>query len=371
MARAPALAYNRVVLDIIDRYILKVFATYILASLVALLTLFVAVDALSLLVRDAPSLSTLIKYYVYYTPSILYQMFPVACMVGTLFTLSGMNKANELVALFSFGNSLARTSAPILITVAATSVLSFWIGDQVLPVANSKKNYIYYSEIKRKPGHFSTIKTNKIWYRDKNIILNLKTYNAENKIAQGVTFYYFDDNWDLVQLITAKDALVKEDHWTLNDGTITLFTQDSSFPLNQEFQEKVISLENIVEDIQNSTQYTDTLSTRELRRYVQKNKEAGLDTLRYEVDYHGKFGFSFAAFVMSFIGIPFSVQSNRSVGRMKGVAICLGLAFSYWILFSSGLTLGRHGTLPPIIAAWLPNIAMVSVTVFFLLRLKK
>ncbi len=335
------------------------------------MTLFIAVDALSLLVRESPPIATLIKYYLYYTPSVIYQMLPAACLVGTLFTLSGMNKSNELVALFTFGNSLARVSAPILIIVAVLSVLAFWIGDQVLPLANSKKNYIFYSEIKKKPGHFSTIKTNKIWYRDKNIILNLQTYNAEKKLAQGVTFYYFDNNWDLVQLISARDALVKEDHWTLNDGTITLFTQDSSFPLNQEFKEKVISLENIVEDIQNTTQYSDTLSARELRRYVQKNKEAGLDTLRYEVDYHGKFGFSFAAFVMSFIGIPFSVQNNRSVGRMKGVAICLALAFSYWILFSSGLAMGRHGSLPPVIAAWLPNIAMVSVTIFFLLRLKK
>ena len=39
-----------------------------------------------------------------------------------------------------------------------------------------------------------------------------------------------------------------------------------------------------------------------LRKFINKNKEAGLDTLHYEVEYHSKFGFAFAAFVMSFDG---------------------------------------------------------------------
>jgi lipopolysaccharide export LptBFGC system permease protein LptF len=89
------------------------------------------------------------------------------------------------------------------------------------------------------------------------------------------------------------------------------------------------------------------------------------------VDLHSKFGFALAAFVMSFIGIPFSVFNNRTGGRMLSVGMCLGLAFGYWSLLSVGMTMGRHGYLSPILSAWLPNLFMLGLSTFFLLRLKK
>ena len=69
-------------------------------------------------------------------------MLPVSCLASTLFTLSSMNRTHELTALFSVGSSLARISAPILIIVGAITVFSFWLGDRIVPVANSKKNYV-------------------------------------------------------------------------------------------------------------------------------------------------------------------------------------------------------------------------------------
>ena len=172
-------------------------------------------------------------------------------------------------------------------------------------------------------------------------------------------------------MITAKQAVIKPDSWTLTEGIVTLFTQDSSFPLSQEFKEKVISLNNMVDNVQNTSHISESISTSELKHFITKNKEGGLDTLRYEVDYYGKFGISFAAFVMSFIGIPFSVRSNRSSGAVISVGICIALAFGYWMLFSSGITLGKHGHIPPLLSAWIANIITVGFTVFLLLRLKR
>lgn len=359
-------------MNLIDRYILKLFLLYLAAGILVFVTLFLTVDVLSFAMRNADAgTGALIRYYSYHTPTIIYQLMPVACLMAVLFTLSTLNRTNELTALYSLGMSLRRISMPILISVGLVSVLSFLLGDQVLPRLIQKRNYVEYVEIKKRPGLYSTVKTNKIWFRTENILFNIKTLSPETASAQGITLYYFDPNWDLTQLITSSRVEMKGNLWELKDGLVTLFATESSFPLTKSFKEKQITMNEDLKDIQATTNNSDQMSVQELNRFIERNKEAGLDTLRYEVDYHKKFGFAFAAFVMSLVGIPFSVGGTRQGGTFKNVGICLLLAFLYWVAFSSSLTLGEHAVLPPIIAAWGPNVLVTLMAIFFMRRLKR
>jgi lipopolysaccharide export system permease protein len=149
--------------------------------------------------------------------------------------------------------------------------------------------------------------------------------------------------------------------------------------MSEKFQTKTITLDETPTDmngIHNSQDLGavgvgDVMTVGELRRYIKKNKEAALDTNRYEVAYYSKFAFSFVCFVMAFLGIPFSVAKERSGGFAINVGVCFFLVFVYWTLVSIGLSLGNHGTLSPFLAAWMPNAIMLGVAVHFLLRLKR
>ena len=357
----------------IDRYISQLFWTFFLSGLVVFITLYVAVDAMSMSVRFKPPAAVLASFYLYSIPSVLVQMLPIACLLATVFTLAGMSRNNETTALFTMGMSLARISTPILTWVAVISVLGFWISDRVIPSFSKQKNYIYYVEIEKRPSLFSTVKTDKIWYRSGNTLFNLGVLNAEARRAENVMFYYFDNAWNLVQLISAKSMQQRQEgkQWELQNGTVTLFSEDSSFPLTQTFEAKTIYLQEEIGDLQTMGKSSESLSAAALWRYIRKNKEAGLQTLSYEVDYHAKFSFAFAAFVMSFIGIPFSIGKTRAAGWAKNVGICLFLSFAYWAFFSSGLTLGRHGFIPPVLAAWAPNIIALAANLILLFRLRR
>lgn len=361
-----------IMVNIIDRYVAKMFLLFFMAGLLVFTTIFLAVDFLSFAVRYADSgTDALVRYYIYFSPTIIYQMLPVASLMSTVFTLSSLNKSNELVSLFSSGMSLARISAPILVLVAVASAVSFWMSDRILPRFEQKKNYVYYVELQNKPGLYSTVNTNKIWYRSENTLFNIKTLNSEEARAQGLTLYYFDQAWNLIQLITAKNVRMEQDIWRLSDGTVTLFAKESSFPLTKSFQSKAIAMSEEMADLKSSSKASSVMSLNELRRFIQRNKEAGLDTVRYEVDYHSKFSFAFAAFVMALMGIPFSVSQRRSGSLFLNIGICIGLAFLYWTLYSSSITLGKHGVLPAIVSAWAPNLLALVLSVFLLLRLNK
>ena len=145
-----------------DKYISKVFLGYFIAALIVFVSIFLAVDFMSIFVKSKTPTDVLIEYYIYKSPFFIYQMIPVSCLLATLFTLSTLNKNNELTALFSFGLSLARICSPILIIVTMISVFNFWFGDKIIPKTNQQKNYIHYVKIKKQPGLYTTIKTNKI-----------------------------------------------------------------------------------------------------------------------------------------------------------------------------------------------------------------
>lgn len=356
----------------IDRYTIKLFLGYFLGGLLVFVTIFTAVDAMSTLVsyKDV-AISAVFEYYSFMAPEIVLKMLPIACLLGVILTLSTMNKANELVALFAAGMSLLRICVPMLLGVVLIAFLGFLMGDRVMPTMTKKKNFVFYNEIKKKPNMYSVVKTDRIWYRSKNAIFNIRTLSPDGTKAEGLTLYFFSEDWDLLQMLTAKYVNMTSQNWQLQDGSVTVFAQDSSFPLTSDYKTKSIVMAEDSKDLQSSGQTSDTLSQVELKRFIDKHKAAGLDTLAYEVDYQSKYSFAFAGLVMCLLGIPFSVGRARSGGTMLNVGISIGLVFVYYIFYSSGITLGQHGSLPPFVAAWAPNGIMIALAVYFLHRSRR
>lgn len=356
----------------IDRYISGYFWSYLIGGLLVFVTLFVAVDAMSVMVSypETPG-GTLLRYYGYSVPEIVYRMIPVASLLASIMTLSTLQRGNELTALFSCGMSLFRIAAPMLVWILLNCGLVFVMADQVLPGFAKQKNFIFYHEIRKNPALYSIVKTDRIWYRSRDMIFNIKTLNEKSQRAQGLTLYFFNPDWDLLQMISAEEVDMKGSQWILHQGTVTLFSEDSSFPLSSRFTEKTILMGEDAKDLSSSANTSDILSLKELSEFIQRNKEAGLDTLRYEVDYYSKYGFAFSALVMSLLGIPFAVGKARSGGIMLNVGICLGLVALYWTAYSAALTLGNYGQIPPVAAAWAPNLLSLSLAFFLFRRLKR
>ncbi|OQW46590.1 MAG: LPS export ABC transporter permease LptG [Proteobacteria bacterium SG_bin7] len=359
-------------ISLIDRYIGKAFTVNFLLALVTFTSLFVSIDFMTTMNSYSNvAVPIIVDFYRYSFPSIVYQMIPVAAIIGTVFTISALNRNNELVALYSCGLSLARISLPILVVVAFISCVSYWLSDQVLPSFAQKKNFVYYVQMKNRPGLYSTVKTDRIWYRSKNVLFNIQTLNPEAKRAQGLSMYYFDNAWKLIQLVRADGVEILGREWKLKNGTVTVFAEESSFPFTKSFDEKIIHMDEDTGDLSSSTNSSEQLSVSQLNSFIKKNKEAGLDTTRYEIDLHSKFSFAFASLVMSLLGIPFSLSRVRSGGRVLNFGICIGVVFFYWTLYNSFITMGRYSYVPAMIGAWLPNLITIGVALIFLLRVKR
>lgn len=125
---------------------------------------------------------------------------------------------------------------PMLVWILLWCGVVFLISDRVLPAFAKQKNYIFYHEIRKNPALYSIVKTDRIWYRSKDMIFNIKTLNEKTQKAQGLTLYFLNQNWDLVQMISAKDVDLLGSKWVLHNGSVTVFSEDSSFPLTSSFK---------------------------------------------------------------------------------------------------------------------------------------
>jgi lipopolysaccharide export LptBFGC system permease protein LptF len=93
----------------------------------------------------------------------------------------------------------------------------------------------------------------------------------------------------------------------------------------------------------------------ELSRQIAALEDSGYDTTRLQVAFHSKLAQSAAPLVMVLLGLPFAFQVGRR-GSLYGLGVALLLVLFYWATNAVFNALGVETVLPPIAAAWVPNL---------------
>jgi lipopolysaccharide export system permease protein len=85
---------------------------------------------------------------------------------------------------------------------------------------------------------------------------------------------------------------------------------------------------------------------------------------------HGKIAFPLVSIILAIIGVSFSLRSERSGGVTQSIGVGIVIGFSYWLVFAFTMSLGRSGTLPPLLAAWTANILFGIASLLMYRRVK-
>jgi len=75
------------------------------------------------------------------------------------------------------------------------------------------------------------------------------------------------------------------------------------------------------------------------------------------------------AFVVALIGIPFALTTGRK-GAITGIAASIGIAIVYWASTSLFEAMGNLSQLPPVVAAWSPDVLFGLGGVYLFLRVR-
>lgn len=352
----------------LDRYIAGVFLKNFLLAVFALTALYQFQALLGELLDHAFPTHQIIVHNMLKLPEIIVQMTPPSILLATVLTISGMNRSNELTACYAIGVGLSRVVSVVLSLVFIICCFTLVLQDRILPPLFKKRTTYYWRDMKGKTDFFLDVKQDKIWYRSKNLIYNLRTFDQKTKTIFGMAVYTFDESFNLLQVIDAERAAFTPAGWRLMNGTVTVFSKEDPFPVSQKFKEKELLIAESPKDFQEIEKEVDGLRLKELHKYISRVKSTGTDTKSYEVKFWSRISLSFIPLVMSILGVPFSTRNRREGGVAKDLGLCLGVTFFYWLFYSVGLSLGTNGALPPWVAAWLPSAIFAALALTLIAR---
>lgn len=308
------------------------------------------IERSSQLFKTGANLSAVALYFIYKSPMILFQMVPVATLLGTLLTLVVLSKNSEITALKSGGISVFRAVRPIFILAITISIFSALINEYVVPEANQKSAYVYRTGIKQKEWSVQYKRSN-VYYKSKDAIYRFYTFMPEQGNMAGISVYRFDDDFNLTERLYAEKAEYKDGEWKLFDIRQWRFDQGDLVSTTH-LDSMNAGIEESVDDFKVYQRKTEEMSYRELRAYVKRLEKEGIDTSRYQTDLQGKLAFPLVSVIMALLGVPFAVRHGRKGGVALGIGIAVVIGVVYWIVMALGLALGHSGVIPPFVAAW-------------------
>jgi lipopolysaccharide export system permease protein len=356
----------------LSRYLISEFLKRFFVFLFILIILFLGIDLLSKIWNINVQFKFIVLYYFFRTPGIALQMIPVSALLSTLMLFSDMAKHNELVSLYCSGRSLIKVATPMIITVSVISVLSFYASDRILPPANFQAEKIWMVQMLNRGNEFyETLHQRKAWFREKNLIYNVSSYDSATRMAFGVNLYYFDDSFAPAKHIYARQASYDKGKniWTMKDVKYTDFS--SGRAITELKPEQDIALRETPDDFKKIETKSDYLPVDNLNKYIDDLKSAGLSPAKYRVELNKRYSMAFAGLVMCLIGLPFAVRQHRRGGVPLNIGIGFALVFVYWVLFSVLLSLGISGRLYAPVSAWGANMIFIAASLLLIRASKK
>ena len=126
---------------IIDRHLRKAILSQFILVLSVLMSLFIFItfiDELSNINRGNYNLLKIIQFVLLSVPKILYEVFPIAALIGAILGLSNLAKDSELIVMRSVGVSVARIVISAIKVGLILGLIAIILGEVIAPISETK-----------------------------------------------------------------------------------------------------------------------------------------------------------------------------------------------------------------------------------------
>jgi lipopolysaccharide export system permease protein len=355
---------------LLDRYIVRECLKILVLCLVVFMGIYVIVDLFEKFSRFleahvAPGL--ILRYYVFSLPTIFTQVLPVAVLLASLLSLGSMARHNEILAMKMGQVSSLRIALPCIGVGLAASLAAWTATEYVAPRTSERALSIWQTRVRHLPAHRIT-RDSDIWYRAReNRFVHISLIEAQSGVIWGMSVFDLSPDFDLVRRVDAREATWGEGGWTLRKGY--RLDLDQGQVRIDPFREMGVALSEKPEEFARVARSPQEMSYVQLRDYIQRLVSSGVNANRYRVDLYAKVATALVSLVMALIGVSFGLRTGKA-GVMLWVGVCIPMGFLYWMLLSLGIALGRGGALPPLVAAWIPNLVFGTAGLFSLWRVR-
>lgn len=353
----------------LDRYLSRrLLATYV-KVLLALVCLVIVIDLLATRRRDIDRYDVpwamVAEYYATFVPTILftYQAAAVAMLVTGLVILGRAAQDNEVTAALAGGVSLWRLVRWPLLIAGALSVAAFFVADHAGTAAFQRFHRIdqeyfrRFSQDRRAGASWTNLSGD--W------TAHVEKFNRAALTGEGVIIH--DVNEDRVRDIRARRIFWEPDRreWMLERGRWFDFDRATNEERVARISQRPAPFDEPPERLFALEEPPEAKPAAVLRRDLHEARGLGMPVEAQWVDYYSKFAQPGLILIMALLAIPFAMRVRRGgVAISFGIAVAVGLAYVFIFFVSTGL--GHLQQLPPLVAAWAPNLLFLVAGLYLL-----
>lgn len=328
----------------------------VFSSLLMLFAFFDFLGELNDIGKGGYTLGYAFLYVLLTVPTRIYELFPVAVLIGTIFALVQMAANSELTIYRCSGASLKQMIRALLKIALPLMIMSLVCGEFIAPPSMKLAQELRLKALNAQVS-FREFRSG-VWVKDERSFVNVKNVLPDTTL-QYVSIYEFDENFALSSITSAqRGSYLKDGEWHLEGVSQTKFDKQGA-QITELLQKDWHSA--ITPDILRVLMVVpEQMSAWSLYLYTQHLKENRQESLRYEIEMWNKVLYPFAVMVMMLLALPFASHQRRAGGVSGKIftGIVLGLSF-YFI----GRLFAHLGTLNN----WQPFLSASAMTVIFLL----
>lgn len=349
----------------LDRYIIvKFLGTYFfaIALIISIAVVFDINENIDRFINNrAPLKAIIFDYYLNFIPYYTNLFSPLFVFIAVIFFTSKLAENSEIIAMFSTGMSFKRLMYPYMISAACIALVTYVLSTEVIPTG-SVTRLRFESIYKKKKS--DTYARNIQLEVDSGVIAYMERYEDYNKTGYRFSLDKFESH-QLVSHMTARRITYDTTavhKWTVRDYMIREMKGMKETITRGDRLDTIINMEP--QDFLRTRGQQETMTSPQLHSYIQKQKQRGFANIKiFEVEYHRRIATSFAAFILTVIGVSLSSQKRKG-GMGLHLGIGIALSFSYILFQTISSTFAINGNVPASIAVWIPNVLYLFIAIY-------
>jgi len=316
-----------------------------------------------------------LSYVTLLLPSHLYELMPIAVLIGTIFVMARLAQSSEYTILRTSGLDPWRALRTLLVLGAGFVIVTFAIGDYLSPVADRTAQFLK----ARYTGHITLGQTG-AWLKEKQdagqYAVNVGELAPDGSL-RGVRIFEFNNRGTLMSMSLAESAVIEEDDaWLLKQAHQTKFAVhgDSSAQIERVLLPSLRWPNRIsAEMVSAALLKPDRMSTIDLFQYIGHLQNNAQTAQRYEIEFWKKVFYPLSCLVMVVLALPFAYLNFRSGGIAAYVFGGVMAGISFFLLNNVFGYMGDLRNWQPWLTAALPGLiySALSLTAFGWLVLRR
>jgi lipopolysaccharide export system permease protein len=354
-------------IKILDKYIIKKFLGtffFALGLIIAIAIVFDISEKIDdFLEREAPIKAIVFDYYLNFIPFFGNLFSPLFVFISVIYFTSRMAAQTEIVAILGSGVSFKRLLVPYLVAAAMLASLSLVLNHFIIPHSNTKRIAFETQYIK-----------NRYVYSNRNVhrqispgnYIYFESYNNIDRIGYQFSLEKFVNGKMTYKLLSERilwDSL--KNNWIVENYFIRKIDGMNEYTRSGYRLDTILSF--YPSEFNRRSNIIETMDSPELNRYIKEETIRGSEEIPlFLIEKHRRTSIPYATFVLTVIGVSMSSKKVRGgIGVQLGFGILL--SFTYIMFMQISQTFATNGSLPPLLAVWLPNL-LYTIIAFYLLR---